>query len=151
MNLAEWLAHIERVHPRTIEMGIERVEAVRDAMGPAPACAILNAGGTNGKGAACASLEPFLDHAGYRTGCYTSPHLLRYNERVRIGRAEAFDDDLARALAAVETARGKIEFTSFVFTTLAAMWLFVEAQVDVAVLEVGLGGRLDAVNAFAPD
>jgi dihydrofolate synthase/folylpolyglutamate synthase len=151
VTLSEWLAHIERVHPRTIEMGLERVAAVRDAMGLEPSFPIITVGGTNGKGSACAMLEAILDHAGYRVGCYTSPHLTRYNERVRIARAEAGDEELARALAAVEAARGAVELTYFEFSTLAAVWLFAERRVDVAVLEVGLGGRLDAVNAFDAD
>lgn len=150
-TLPEWLAYIERVHPRAIEMGLTRVSAVRDALALKPAFPILTVGGTNGKGSACAMLEAILDHAGYRVGCYTSPHLLRYNERVRIGRAEASDDDLVRALAAVEAARGGTALTYFEFSTLAAMWLFAEKKLDVAILEVGLGGRLDAVNAFDAD
>ena len=149
-TLADWLEYIERVHPHTIEMGLDRVAAVRDAMHLVPAFPIFTIGGTNGKGSACAMLEAILDEAGYRVGCYTSPHLLRYNERVRVGRAEASDDDLVRAFAAVEAARGGIALTYFEFGTLAAMWLFIERRIDVALLEVGLGGRLDAVNAFEP-
>ena len=150
-TLSEWLAHIECVHPRTIEMGLERVAMVRNALGLKPTFPILTVGGTNGKGSACAMLEAILDHAGYRVGCYTSPHLLRYNERVRIARTEALDEDLARALAAVDAARGEIALTYFEFSTLAAVWLFVEKGIEAAVLEVGLGGRLDAVNAFDAD
>ena len=150
-TLPEWLAHIERVHPKSIEMGLGRVAAVRDALGLAPRFPLFTVGGTNGKGSACAMLEAILDHAGYRVGCYTSPHLLRYNERVRIRRAEASDGDLGRAFHAVEAARGDIALTYFEFGTLAAMWLFEERKIDVAVLEVGLGGRLDAVNVFDPD
>lgn len=149
-TLADWLAYIERVHPHSIEMGLERVAAVRDAMHLAPAFPIFTVGGTNGKGSACAMLEAILDHAGYRVGCYTSPHLIQYNERVRLGRVEASDDDLVRAFAAVEAARGEIALTYFEFGTLAAMWLFIEKRIDAAILEVGLGGRLDAVNAFEP-
>ncbi|MGZ8211730.1 MAG: bifunctional folylpolyglutamate synthase/dihydrofolate synthase, partial [Burkholderiales bacterium] len=150
-TLDQWLRHIERVHPRTIEMGLERVSAVRDAMRLDVAFPIITVGGTNGKGSACAMLEAILDHARFRTGCYTSPHLLRYNERVRIARGDASDEDLVRAFAAVEAARGEVALTYFEFGTLAAMWLFAEQRVDVALLEVGLGGRLDAVNAFDPD
>ena len=150
-TLSEWLAHIERVHPRTIEMGLDRVIAVRNALGLEPGFPIFTIAGTNGKGSACAMLEAILDHAGFRVGCYTSPHLVRYNERVRIGRTEASDADLARALAAVDAARGETALTYFEFSTLAAMWLFEREAVDVAVLEVGLGGRLDAVNAFDAD
>ena len=150
-TLDQWLRHIERVHPRTIEMGLERVCAVRDAMRLDVAFPIIMVGGTNGKGSACAMLEAILDHARFRTGCYTSPHLLRYNERVRIARGDASDEDLVRAFAAVESARGDVALTYFEFGTLAAMWLFAEQRVDVALLEVGLGGRLDAVNAFDPD
>lgn len=150
-TLPEWLAHIERVHPRTIEMGLDRVDAVRDALPLKPGFPIFTVAGTNGKGSACAMLEAILDHAGFRVGCYTSPHLLRYNERVRIGRTEASDAELSRALAAVEAARGEIALTYFEFSTLAAMWLFAQQGVEVAVLEVGLGGRLDAVNAFDAD
>jgi dihydrofolate synthase/folylpolyglutamate synthase len=150
-NLPDWLSHIEQVHPRTIEMGLERVAAVRDALQLAPGFPVITVGGTNGKGSACAMLEAILHEAGYRVGCYTSPHLVRYNERVRVARTEAHDAALVRALDAVERARGEIALTYFEFSTLAAVWLFMQERVDVAVLEVGLGGRLDAVNAFDAD
>ena len=150
-TLPDWLAHIERVHPRSIDMGLERVSRVREALALTPAFPIITVGGTNGKGSACAMLEAILDHAGYRVGCYTSPHLLRFNERVRLGRIEASDEALAGALDAVERARGDIELTYFEFSTLAAVWLFARQNVDLAILEVGLGGRLDAVNAFDAD
>jgi len=150
-TLGEWLEHIERQHPKAIALGLERVARVRDALGLAPAFPIITVGGTNGKGSVCAMLEAILHCAGYRVGRYTSPHLLRYNERVRIARAEASNADLARGFAAVERARGDVPLTYFEYGTLAAVWLFLERRVDVAVLEVGLGGRLDAVNAFDAD
>ena len=150
-TLDDWLAHIERVHPRTIEMGLERVAAVRSALKLEPRFPIITVGGTNGKGSACALLEAILSHAGYRVGCYTSPHLLRYNERVRLLRTEASDRELIEALQAVEAARGDRQLTYFEFSTLAAVWLFQQQRMDVAVLEVGLGGRLDAVNVFDAD
>ncbi|HXF67116.1 MAG TPA: bifunctional tetrahydrofolate synthase/dihydrofolate synthase [Burkholderiales bacterium] len=150
-TLQQWLEHIERQHPQAIALGLERVEAVRRAMGLVPAFPVITVGGTNGKGSVCAMLEAILYHAGYRVGCYTSPHLLRYNERVRVARAEASDSDLARAFAAVERARAGVPLTYFEYGTLAAVRLFAEQRVEVAVLEVGLGGRLDAVNAFDPD
>ena len=151
LTLADWLGHIERVHPQAIEMGLDRVVAVKQALGLAPSYPVITVGGTNGKGSACAMLEAMLDHAGYRVGCYTSPHLLRYNERVRVSRREASDAALVSALDAVEAARGEIPLTYFEFSTLAAAWVFAQARVEVAVLEVGLGGRLDAVNAFDAD
>ncbi len=150
-TLADWLAHIERVHPRAIEMGLERTLKVKQALGLNPSFPIITVGGTNGKGSACAMLEAILHHAGYKVGCYTSPHLRRYNERVRIACSEARDNDLVRAFVAVERARGSVPLTYFEFGTLAAMWLFERERIDVAVLEVGLGGRLDAVNAFDAD
>ena len=155
VTLEAWLRYIDRVHPQTIAMGLERVVRVKDALRLDPRFPIVTVGGTNGKGSVCAMLEAILHHAGYRVGCYTSPHLLRYNERVRIARREADDEALVRAFAAVEQARSAlpepVTLTYFEFGTLAAMWLFIEAQVDVAILEVGLGGRLDAVNAFDGD
>jgi len=150
-TLEGWLQYIERVHPQGIAMGLERVARVRDALGLVPRFVVITVGGTNGKGSACALLESILHHAGYKVGCYTSPHILRYNERVRIGRREADDADLVRAFHAVERARGDTSLTYFEFGTLAAVRLFAEARVDVAILEVGLGGRLDAVNAFDAD
>ena len=150
-SLAEWLAYIERVHPKEVELGLERVHLVKRALGLNPKFPVITVGGTNGKGSVCALLEAVLHQAGYRAGCYTSPHLLRFNERVRIGKQEASDADLARAFAAVDAARGEIRLTYFEFGTLAAVWLFVERAADAGVLEVGLGGRLDAVNAFDPD
>ena len=149
-DLSHWLQHIERIHPKTVEMGLGRVNAVKAAMGLDPGFRILTVAGTNGKGSTCAMLESLLHHCGYRVGCYTSPHLLRFSERIRLGREEAADEAICRAFSRVEAARAGVSLTYFEFTTLAAVALFVEAGVDIAVLEVGLGGRLDAVNAFDP-
>jgi len=154
-DLAGWLAYIEQQHPQTIALGLERVERVRAAMDLVPAVPVITVAGTNGKGSTCAMLEAILAAAGYRVGLYTSPHLLRYNERVRIDGREAEDAALAAAFARVEAARidadGATELTYFEFGTLAAVDLFLRSGVDVLVLEVGLGGRLDAVNVFDPD
>jgi dihydrofolate synthase/folylpolyglutamate synthase len=151
-TLASWLAYLERLHPRAIDLGLERAAAVRDRLGlrtlPFP---VLTVGGTNGKGSTCAFLEAFLRAAGYRVGCYTSPHLTRYNERVRIAGEAVADDELVRAFERIEAAREGVSLTYFEVGTLAAVLLFVQADIDVAVLEVGLGGRLDAVNVFEPD
>jgi dihydrofolate synthase/folylpolyglutamate synthase len=150
-TLEAWLQYIERVHPRGIAMGLERVAVVGDALGLSPNFVVITVAGTNGKGSACAMLESILCHAGYKVGCYTSPHLLRYNERVRIDWREVDDAQLVRAFTTVEAARGDIQLTYFEFGTLAAVWLFAQARLDVAILEVGLGGRLDAVNVFDAD
>jgi dihydrofolate synthase / folylpolyglutamate synthase len=150
-TLADWLAHLESLHPKTIALGLDRVDQVKRQLQLDPTFKIITVGGTNGKGSTCAMLEGILNMAGYRTGLYTSPHLLRYNERVRLDREAANDASLCEAFAAVENARGDVPLTYFEFGTLAAVWLFVRARVDVAILEVGLGGRLDAVNAFDSD
>ncbi|MDE1990297.1 MAG: bifunctional folylpolyglutamate synthase/dihydrofolate synthase, partial [Betaproteobacteria bacterium] len=131
-------------------MGLERVSRVRDAMGMQPEFPLIIVAGTNGKGSTCALLAGCLGAAGYRVGIYTSPHLVRYNERVRINDQCASDQALCEAFALVEAARGEEPLTPFEFGTLAAMQVFINARVDVAVLEVGLGGRLDAVNIFEP-
>ena len=150
-DLAGWLAYVERLHPRTIELGLERVRVVLDRLALPKFCPIVVVGGTNGKGSTCAMLEACLHAGGYRVGCYTSPHLLRYNERVRIAGREIDDGPLAAAFAEVESARGDTPLTYFEFGTLAAWVAFAQARVDALVLEIGLGGRLDAVNAFEPD
>lgn len=150
-DLAGWLAYAEALHAQPIDMGLERVVAVRDALGLKPEFALITVAGTNGKGSTCAMLEAVLRAAGHVTGVYTSPHLLRYNERVRIDGVPAGDALLAAGFARVDAARGDIPLTPFEFGTLAAMCVFAEAGLDVAVLEVGLGGRLDAVNAFDAD
>jgi dihydrofolate synthase / folylpolyglutamate synthase len=147
----EWLEYIGRIHSSAVCMGLDRIEVVRSRLSLHPEFPIVTVGGTNGKGSTCAMLEAMLSAAGYRVGCYTSPHLLAFNERIRINRCHVSDDQLTRAFARVEEARGKIPLTFFEFTTLAAMVSFLEVSVDAAVLEVGLGGRLDAVNAFSPD
>lgn len=149
-SLADWLAHLEQAHPSTIELGLERVARVRDAMGLHPAFPVIIVGGTNGKGSTCAYLAAMLRAQGYKTGLYTSPHLLRYNERVRIDGIDAADEEIVAGLEAVEAARGEVSLTYFEHGTLAAVWQFIQAGVEVAVLEVGLGGRLDAVNVFEP-
>jgi dihydrofolate synthase / folylpolyglutamate synthase len=147
-SLADWLAYLESIHPSVIDMGLERVSAVRDRIGLAPDFPIITVGGTNGKGSVCAMLEAILSSAGYRVGLYASPHLLRYNERVRVARREVDDAALLEAFSHVESARQRDSLTYFEFGTLAAMDIFIRENVDVAVLEVGLGGRLDAVNVF---
>ncbi|WP_310448410.1 bifunctional tetrahydrofolate synthase/dihydrofolate synthase [Thiobacillus sp.] len=151
LTLAGWLARLEQLHPSAIDLGLERVRRVKDAMGLVPAFPVITVGGTNGKGSTCAYLEAILGAAGYKTGLYTSPHLLRYNERVRIAGQEADDAGLVAAFERIEAARGDISLTYFEFGTLGAMLQFVDAGVDVALLEVGLGGRLDAVNVFDAD
>lgn len=150
-TLDAWLRHLESRNREAIVLGLERVARVRDRLDLQPSFPLIAVSGTNGKGSVCCYLEAMLLAAGYRVGCYTSPHLLRYNERVRIDGHEATDAALCEAFAAVETARGDIPLTYFEQGTLVAMWLFRRAGVDVAVLEVGLGGRLDAVNAWDAD
>lgn len=150
-NLADWLVYLEQLHPKPIALGLERVQLVKQKLGLALTFPIITVGGTNGKGSTCAMLERILSVAGYRVGCYTSPHLLAYNERVRVQCHEISDAELCEAFAAVEQARGDTPLTYFEFGTLAAVWHFIRQQVQVAILEVGLGGRLDAVNVFDPD
>jgi dihydrofolate synthase/folylpolyglutamate synthase len=154
-DLAGWLEYIEQQHPQTIALGLERVERVRDAMALVIAVPVITVAGTNGKGSTCAMLESILAAAGYRVGVYASPHLLRYNERVRVAGREADDAALAAAFARVEAARtgkaGSTRLTYFEFGTLAAVDLLLRDAVEVLVLEVGMGGRLDAVNVFDAD
>ncbi|WP_435627068.1 bifunctional tetrahydrofolate synthase/dihydrofolate synthase [Candidatus Ferrigenium straubiae] len=150
-TLAGWLTYLESLHPKTIALGMERVAQVKQRLNLDPDFSIITVGGTNGKGSVCAMLEAILHAAGYRVGCYTSPHLLHYNERVRIGKQSAGDAELCASFEKVEQARCETPLTYFEFGTLAAMLCFVEHKVEVAILEVGLGGRLDAVNAFDSD
>ena len=150
-TLEEWLAFVERQHPSAIALGLDRVLAVLDRLELRHRAPIFTVAGTNGKGSTCAMLESILNCAGYRTGLYTSPHLLRYNERVRLDGREVADAALCEAFAAVEAARGEVQLTYFEYGTLAAAWLFAREPLDAWVLEVGLGGRLDAVNAFDAD
>jgi dihydrofolate synthase/folylpolyglutamate synthase len=149
--LEDWLRYIEQQHPKPIALGLERVSRVLERMQISLRCPVITVGGTNGKGSTCAMLESILRCAGYRTGLYTSPHLLRYNERLRIAGTEAADEALAESFAKVERARGDTPLTYFEFGTLAAFDLLSTESVDAAVLEVGLGGRLDAVNAVDAD
>ncbi len=151
-NLADWLDYIERQHPKSIEMGLDRVREVAQRLGlKQPAKRTITVGGTNGKGSTVAFIEAIARAGGWKVGAYTSPHLLRYNERVRIDGEEVGDAALIEAFEAVEAARGDVPLTYFEFGTLAALWLFQRSNLDLAVLEVGLGGRLDAVNIVDAD
>jgi dihydrofolate synthase/folylpolyglutamate synthase len=150
-SLAGWLSYIEAQHPKAIALGLDRVSEVFGKMGLRLSCPVITVAGTNGKGSTCAMLESILRAAGYRTGLYTSPHLLRYNERVRIAGVEASDEALAESFAAVEQARGGVPLTYFEFGTLAAFHQFSKEGLEVAIFEVGLGGRLDAVNVVDPE
>lgn len=151
-SLDDWLDYISVVNPREIELGLDRVASVWAQMGSAkPGRQVITVAGTNGKGTCVAALEALLLCAGKRVGCYTSPHLYRFNERIRVGGEPLADADLTRAFAEIDKARGEILLSYFEFATLAAFYLFKEADVEVAVLEVGLGGRLDAVNIIDAD
>ncbi|MGA9828308.1 MAG: bifunctional tetrahydrofolate synthase/dihydrofolate synthase [Rhodanobacteraceae bacterium] len=151
-NLAEWLDYQQRVHPREVELGLARVREVWLRLGArSPAPIVVTVGGTNGKGSTVAFLEAMLAAAGKRVGSYTSPHLVRYNERIRISGHEATDGALIAAFGRIEAARREIPLTYFEFGTLAALDLFAADGLDVAILEVGLGGSLDAVNIIDAD
>ncbi len=191
-TLVDWLTYLESLHPKTIALGLERVAQVKQRLNLQPDFPVIVVGGTNGKGSVCAMLESILHAAGYRVGCYTSPHLLHYNERVRIAKRQASDAELCASFEQIEQARkglpppcrgragegvealhshevyphpnlppargkelsaesSEIPLTYFEFGTLAAMQCFISHKVEVAILEVGLGGRLDAVNAFDSD
>lgn len=153
-TLAGWLAHLETLHPKPIALGLDRVQVVYAHLEATLACPVITVGGTNGKGSICAMLESILRCAGFHTALYSSPHLVRYHERVRTDARDATEAELVSSFDAVETARlaaGDVALTYFEFGTLAALWLFARAAPDVAVLEVGLGGRLDAVNIVDAD
>ena len=150
-TLGQWLDHIGRQHPDAIALGLDRVREVLARLDATIACPVITVAGTNGKGSVCAMLESVLRASGKRVGLYTSPHILRYNERVRIDGREAEDRPLSDAFAAVEEARRGIALTYFEFGTLAAFRIFAQESLDALVLEVGLGGRLDAVNVLDAD
>lgn len=149
--LRDWLDRIERLHPKTIELGLERVREVASRLALSFACPVITVGGTNGKGSTCAMLESILLAAGYRVGLYTSPHFVRFAERARVAGAPVDDADLIAQFEAVEIARGAVALTWFEFTTLAVLRLFARRPLDAVILEVGLGGRLDAVNLIDAD
>lgn len=151
-TLAAWLALQEQVHARAIDLGLGRVGSVARTLGvDRPAYRVITVGGTNGKGSTVATLEALLLGMGLHVGTLTSPHLLRYNERIHVGGNEASDAQLVDVFERIETARGTTTLTFFEYNTLAALLLFADQKVDVAVLEVGLGGRLDAVNLVDAD
>lgn len=151
-TLEQWLRWQEGLHPNPIDLGLERVATVwRRLHVEPPPFAVITVGGTNGKGSCVAMAEAILAAAGYRVGAYTSPHLLRYNERVRVAGGPVGDDELCESFARIDAARGETSLTYFEFGTLAALDIFYRAQLDVAILEVGMGGRLDAVNILDPD
>ena len=151
-TLAEWLTLQESVHPKSIDMGLERVTSVARALGAdKPHCRVITVGGTNGKGSTVAHLDALLRAAGASTGMFTSPHFLRYNERIRVRGIEVPDEELVEVFGRIERARGSTTLTFFEYNALAALLIFADRKVDVAVLEVGLGGRLDAVNLVDAD
>jgi dihydrofolate synthase/folylpolyglutamate synthase len=153
-SLDDWLSYISAQHPATIALGLDRVREVwkRMKLGSDPVSPVtITVGGTNGKGSTCAILERILLESGYNVGLYTSPHLLRYNERVRIRGDDCADEPLIAGFEAVEAARGTTPLTYFEFGTLAALAVFAQERIECAILEVGLGGRLDAANIIDAD
>jgi len=151
VTLADWLAHCERLHPKTIELTLDRVAGVRARLGIAFAAPTIVVAGTNGKGSTCAMLESIALAAGYRVGLYSKPHLVHFEERCRIGGKSVDAAALLPHFEAVERARGDVSLTYFEFTLLAIASLLAATPLDLVILEVGLGGRLDAVNAFDGD
>jgi dihydrofolate synthase/folylpolyglutamate synthase len=150
-TLADWLSHAERLHPKGIAMGLDRIREVAARLDIRFECPVITVGGTNGKGSTCAMLESILLSAGYRVALHTSPHLIDFNERARFQGAPADDAPLVRHMADVEAARGQTLLTYFEFTLLAILRWFQTCEPDVVILEVGLGGRLDGVNLIDAD
>ena len=151
-TLAEWLTLQESVHPKTIDMGLARVSAAARVLGvDKPRYPVITVGGTNGKGSTVVHLDTLLRTAGVSTGMFTSPHFIRYNERIQVGGVEVSDVELVAAFERIEQARGSITLTFFEFNVLAALVIFADRAIDIAILEVGLGGRLDAANLVDPD
>jgi len=154
-TLSEWLAYCEQLHPKNIDMGLERVRAVADRLDIRFSCPVITVAGTNGKGSTCAMLESILGQAGYRTGVYTSPHLVHFEERLRLNGQAVDASELVASFASVERARAlndaEVSLTYFEFSTLSILDVMRRSQLDVVILEVGLGGRLDAVNIIDSD
>jgi len=154
-DLSSWLAFLEKAHPVGIDMGLTRIQKVKDALNIQFKCPVITVAGTNGKGSTCAFLESILSEAGYKVACHTSPHFLDFTERARIERMSVTEELLLKHFQAVELARSSLEelisLTYFEFTTLAILHLFASQQLDVVILEVGLGGRLDAINIIDAD
>ncbi|HBO39525.1 MAG TPA: bifunctional tetrahydrofolate synthase/dihydrofolate synthase [Pasteurellaceae bacterium] len=149
--LHEWLSYLEKSHFKTIDLGLERVKSVAEELNVLqPAPFVITVGGTNGKGTTCRLLETILFRAGYRVGVYSSPHLIRYNERVRIQNRELADSEHTKSFAFINQHKSQ-SLTYFEFSTLSALHLFKQAKLDVVILEVGLGGRLDATNIVDSD
>ena len=151
MELTQWLDHIAQVHPREIELGLERCQRVATLLGIKKSPVVITVAGTNGKGSTVGVMEQLLCQAGVAVGSYTSPHIDRFNERIRLQGQLASDAMISDAFARIEAARGEVSLSYFEFATLAALLIFQQQAVEVAVLEVGLGGRLDAVNIIDPD
>ena len=150
-NLQEWLTHISRVHPREIELGLGRVQYIAQAMSLSKPSKVITVAGTNGKGSVVSVMESLLCHAGISVGAYTSPHLHCFNERIRLQGLPCDEDLICEAFSEIDAIRGEVSLSYFEFATLAALWIFRRKRVSVALLEVGLGGRLDAVNIVDPD
>ena len=150
-NLQEWLTHISRVHPREIELGLGRVQCIAQAMSLSKPSKVITVAGTNGKGSVVSVMESLLCHAGISVGAYTSPHLHCFNERIRLQGLPCDEDLICEAFSEIDAIRGEVSLSYFEFATLAALWIFRRKRVSVALLEVGLGGRLDAVNILDPD
>ncbi len=146
-SLTQWLERLETLHPQAMDLGLERISTVARTLELLPLKQpVVTVAGTNGKGSTVAVLEAILDEAGFSTGAFTSPHLLRFNERIRVAGVEASDGDITAAFSAIEEARGDVTLTYFEFAALAALLVFKSSDPDIVILEVGLGGRLDAVN-----
>ncbi len=150
-TLEDWLAHCAAMHPKTMDLSLERTVEVARRLGIALTVPVITVAGTNGKGSTCAMLESIARHAGYRVGLYQKPELVHFTERCRVGGVPVAAGDLLPQFAAVEQARGDITLTQFEFTTLAIVRLLSMAELDLVILEVGLGGRYDSVNAFDCD
>lgn len=151
-TLPEWLSWQEQLNPKEIELGLGRISVVWSKMHPTGfSCPVITVAGTNGKGSSVALLDGILRAADYRTGCYTSPHFQRYNERIQIDGEEVSDQALCESFERIDQLRNGLPLTYFEFSTLAALDLFIAAKLDVVILEVGLGGRLDAVNIVDAD